>query len=235
MQVPIYVRALDLRHSAELKAAGADKVITATTEAGMALGSCMLRELGARPKELAGLTQAVRKQLDERSVHMRQQLANKSSSGGSDEAEPQVSDVFVLDHAAVSGSDQPGPTTVQSDGEKQRLGENSAAALGVQDAPLDEPAVSSKLTGNGSHQSADAGPSNDSEMAHDEALAHSDRANQQQDKPAESSDGSQVAVSRPANLDTQDRYKVRDGSESCPVDSRPSVSTATTTVSTMDD
>ena len=48
LQVPIYVRALDLNHAAELKAAGADYVTAATTEAGMALGSRMLQELGGR-------------------------------------------------------------------------------------------------------------------------------------------------------------------------------------------
>ena len=64
VQVPIYVRALDYRHAAELEAAGADYVTTATTEAGIALGSRMLQELGGRDNDIAGLTRALRKQLE---------------------------------------------------------------------------------------------------------------------------------------------------------------------------
>ena len=43
LQVPIYVRALDLRHAAELKDAGASNVITATVETGLVLGSSLLQ------------------------------------------------------------------------------------------------------------------------------------------------------------------------------------------------
>ena len=43
LQVPIYVRALDLRHAAELKDAGASNVVTATVETGLVLGSSLLQ------------------------------------------------------------------------------------------------------------------------------------------------------------------------------------------------
>lgn len=216
MQVPIYVRALDLRHSAELKAAGADNVITATTEAGMALGSCMLQELGARPKDLAGLTRAVRKQLDARSVNMRRQLTSKSQ--GADGSQPALTDVFVFDHAAVSKGDQPSTLAGQSDGDSLPRGQEDAAALGVQNAPVDQPAVSSKVIGNHAHQLADAGPSSDKEAS---------RAQQ-----SDASEGANGSQSSPANVHSRDRF--RDGSESCPVDSRPSLSNATS-ITTADD
>ena len=61
-EVPIYARALDARHAAELKAAGATDVVTANTEAGSALGSSLLRSFGAKQNSLQVLTGALRKQ-----------------------------------------------------------------------------------------------------------------------------------------------------------------------------
>ena len=61
-EVPIYARALDARHAAELKAAGATDVVAANTEAGSALGSSLLRSFGAKQNSLQVLTGALRKQ-----------------------------------------------------------------------------------------------------------------------------------------------------------------------------
>ena len=48
-QVPIYARALDTRHAAELKAAGAGTVVTANVEAGTSLATHVLLHLGGEP------------------------------------------------------------------------------------------------------------------------------------------------------------------------------------------
>lgn len=235
-QVPIYVRALDLRHSAELKAAGADKVITATTESGMALGTLMLQELGARPKDLAGLTRALRKQLDDRSLDMKQQLLDKSKTGGQDGSSIQLSDVFVFDQKAVRKSDQPSTTALQTEGTNAPRGQSNAVALGVQDAPVDQPAISSKLNGNGSHQLTKAGPETDSEILHDDlSTQNEDGSWSQSDSSAESSSSNSDTVSGAVTLDTQERNMLRDGSESCPVDSRPATSKTASNLSSTDD
>ena len=63
--VPIYARALDARHAAELMAAGATDVVTANTEAGTAMGSRLLNSFGAKDNALQVLTQALRKQVSE--------------------------------------------------------------------------------------------------------------------------------------------------------------------------
>ena len=46
VQVPIFARALDTRHAAELKAAGAGTVVTANVEAGTSLATHILLHLG---------------------------------------------------------------------------------------------------------------------------------------------------------------------------------------------
>lgn len=64
---PIWVRALDLRHAAELTEAGATAVITNNTESGTALGSSLLSGLGvARQSQLTYLTRALRAQMEAR-------------------------------------------------------------------------------------------------------------------------------------------------------------------------
>ena len=49
LQVPIFARALDTRHAAELKAAGADSTIIANVEAGANLAASILSHLGSAP------------------------------------------------------------------------------------------------------------------------------------------------------------------------------------------
>lgn len=62
--VPIYARAVDMKHAAELEAAGASVVITAETEAGLSLGSRMAQEtLGVQPAAAATLKAVLREDM----------------------------------------------------------------------------------------------------------------------------------------------------------------------------
>lgn len=61
--VPIFCRALDAPHAAELKSAGATDIIDTNTEAGAALGSKLMNKFGAKPAALDVLTRALRKQV----------------------------------------------------------------------------------------------------------------------------------------------------------------------------
>lgn len=132
------MRALDLQHSAELKAAGADYVTAATTEAGMALGSRMLQELGGRDNDIAGLTRALRKQLDSRSNDMMRVLTNELPAP-TDEGSP-GDHVFVFDQNAVDKGDMPSSTALATPGATTPpRGQETAAALGLQEAPIDRP------------------------------------------------------------------------------------------------
>ena len=66
--VPIYARALDLVHAAELQAAGASSVVTADSEAGLMLGARLLKGMGAQGGELKVLTKLLRQETDGRCV-----------------------------------------------------------------------------------------------------------------------------------------------------------------------
>ena len=61
-EVPIFARALDAAHAAELKAAGATDVFDATVEAGAAIGSGLLTRFGAKQTSLQLLISSLRKQ-----------------------------------------------------------------------------------------------------------------------------------------------------------------------------
>eukprot|EP00887_Chlorella_sp_A99_P002617 scaffold6.g2617.t1 len=65
-EVPIYARALDLRHASELQAAGATAVTSAECEAGLALGAQLAEALGAPPRAAAALAAALREDMRER-------------------------------------------------------------------------------------------------------------------------------------------------------------------------
>lgn len=137
------MRALDLQHAAELKAAGADYVTAATTEAGMALGSRMLQELGGRDNDIAGLTRAVRKQLDDRSSDMMRVLTNELPAPADKLSEEDS--VFVFDQAAVAKGDMPSSTALATPGATTPpRGQETAAAMGLQEAPVDQPVVVSQ-------------------------------------------------------------------------------------------
>lgn len=62
-EVPIFARALDAIHAAELKAAGATDVFDATVEAGAAIGSGLLSRFGAKQTSLQVLISSLRKQV----------------------------------------------------------------------------------------------------------------------------------------------------------------------------
>ena len=60
---PIFCRALDAHHAAELRNAGASEIIDTNTEAGAALGSRLMSKFGAKASALDILTKAIRKQV----------------------------------------------------------------------------------------------------------------------------------------------------------------------------
>ena len=194
LQVPIYVRALDLRHAAELKAAGADYVTAATTEAGIALGSRMLQELGGRDNDIAGLTRALRKQLDDRSHNMMRVLTNELPAPQANSSEEE--DVFVFDQAAVSKSDMPSLSALATPGVNTApRGQENAAALGLQEAPIDRPVqVAEAARGDGNNN----GTSGESDAAN--------------------GDGSNGRALERTLSDDEQRNKHRDGADSCPID-----------------
>lgn len=150
------MRALDLQHAAELKAAGADYVTAATTEAGMALGSRMLQELGGRDNDIAGLTRAVRKQLDDRSSDMMRVLTHELPAPADNMSEEDS--VFVFDQAAVAKGDMPSSTALATPGATTPpRGQETAAAMGVQEAPIDQPVIVSQSSDGENNRE---GPSN---------------------------------------------------------------------------
>lgn len=92
---PIWARALDLRHAAELTEAGATSVITNNTESGTALGSSLLSGLGvARQSQLTYLTRALRKQMENRTIEMVAEKAAATNSTDADEKD--IFDIFVM-------------------------------------------------------------------------------------------------------------------------------------------
>ena len=158
VQVPIYVRALDYRHAAELEAAGADYVTTATTEAGIALGKRMLQELGGRDNDIAGLTRALRKQLDARSHDMMRVLTRELPAPTDKSIEEH--EVFVFDPTAVDKGDMPSATALATPGVNPApRGQETAAASGLQEAPIDQPTdIATKASDNdGSHDGSNGG------------------------------------------------------------------------------
>jgi len=112
---PIYARALDLRHAAELSAGGATHITTANTEAGTALGSALLKDLGiAREGQLQPLVTALRRQMDARVVDLVKAGLDEGhsqggSSNGSDEDDSGDS-IFVVDQTQWGSRS---PTTSQ--------------------------------------------------------------------------------------------------------------------------
>ncbi len=193
LQVPIYVRALDLRHAAELKAAGADYVTAATTEAGIALGSRMLQELGGRDNDIAGLTRALRKQLDDRSHDMMRVLTNELPAPN---ATLEEEDVFVFDQAAVSKSDMPSLSALATPGVNTApRGQENAAAMGLQEAPIDRPVQVAEAAGSDGNNNGTSGESDDANR-----------------------DGSNGRVLERTLSGDEQRNKHRDGADSCPTD-----------------
>ena len=185
------MRALDLRHAAELKAAGADFVTAATTEAGMALGSRMLQELGGRDNDVAGLTRALRKQLDARSHEMMRIMRNELPAPAATVSEED--EVFVFDLEKVSKADMPSSNTLATPkAAAPPRGQETANAMGLQEAPADRPVVVSQ------------GPRDDKQATASNNTSEGEAHSSQKAGP---------------NSDDELRNKFRDGADSCPVDS----------------
>ena len=189
------MRALDLQHAAELKAAGADYVTAATTEAGMALGSRMLQELGGRENDIAGLTRAVRKQLDERSNDMMRVLTNQLPAPSDNMSEEDS--VFVFDQAAVAKGDMPSSTALATPGATTTpRGQETAAAMGLQEAPVDQPVIVSQSSDGDSGRESGSKTSSDGDSTRK---------------------GASNGPSERKEQKGRDAY--RDGADSCPIDS----------------
>lgn len=88
--VPIFARALDSRHAAEMKAAGADTVIIANAEAASALAGGILASMGVNAGQMAGLNRLLRQQMDEQAQNLVSQIGHEGSSTSSDD------DIFRL-------------------------------------------------------------------------------------------------------------------------------------------
>lgn len=92
---PIYARALDLRHAAELSLAGATHITTANTEAGTALGSQLLLDLKvAKETEVQPLVAALRRQMGARVLDLVAVQKGNSSHSNDDSAEDDS--VFIV-------------------------------------------------------------------------------------------------------------------------------------------
>jgi voltage-gated potassium channel Kch len=75
--VPILVRAIDMVHASELEEAGATQVVLAEAEAGLAVGSRIAQDLGAKEGTIAMLSQALREDMGVRTHEMALETAAK--------------------------------------------------------------------------------------------------------------------------------------------------------------
>ena len=156
----------------------------------MALGSRMLQELGGRENDIAGLTRALRKQLDARSHEMMQILRNELPAPAITVSEED--EVFVFDQGAVSKADLPTQAALATP-QKSTVaprGQETAAAMGLQEAPADQPVVVTKQP-------------------------HEERATASKMSPEAEANSNH---NNGPLTDEQLRMKYRDGSDSCPID-----------------
>lgn len=168
-EVPIYARALDLTHAAELQAAGATEIVTADTETGLRLGSRLLKDLGASNAEL----QLLRKLLRQESVSRVSLMAEQMQQEVGKPIVPQR--VFRLDQPrqaeAAEYEDQPTPGPSRSNsfsGEGDGAGSaqeevREALLLTTSTSSLDE--TSSSAAQDSGSLDSDAGQSWDSSAA----------------------------------------------------------------------
>jgi Kef-type K+ transport system membrane component KefB/voltage-gated potassium channel Kch len=88
--IPILVRALDTRHAAEVQKAGASTIVTAESEAGLAVAARVATEAGAEVEDIVPLARALRRALTERAQDIAMQLEAEAEAtaagknGGSD-------------------------------------------------------------------------------------------------------------------------------------------------------
>ena len=82
--VPIIARAIDMKHASELKAAGATQVVLSEAEAGLSLGARLSLELGFESREVLRLTQAMRRDMEVRTLELAGSLLATDSSSSTD-------------------------------------------------------------------------------------------------------------------------------------------------------
>jgi len=171
--VPIYARALDSLHAAELKSAGATDVVTANVESGLELTARVLggggggadvagvgRGVAGLPTLSAGglafLTALLRSQMDARATQMAAQMMAKDSGGGTAKQQAAVSD-------ASSSSSSPSSSA------------SSASSTAAASSPARKPAAPAPATAGSKYDSAifrlDAGGSASGNAADEEAAA----------------------------------------------------------------
>ncbi|CAI5971460.1 unnamed protein product [Closterium sp. NIES-64] len=84
--LPIYARAVDASHLAELRKAGATDVVLESAEAGLRLGSMLLQDMGVMRDDVVFLRRLMREALDTEAVNRRtgqRLLKDRSDLGGS--------------------------------------------------------------------------------------------------------------------------------------------------------
>ena len=94
-RTPIFARALDSRHAAEMKDAGADNVVIANAESGAALASGILASKGVNSGQVSQLSGMLRQQMDHRAQGLVQELAKEDTNISSDD------DIFRLDESLL--------------------------------------------------------------------------------------------------------------------------------------
>ena len=78
--VPIMARAIDMKHAAELEAAGATQVILSEAEAGLSLGARLSMSLGFDSTEVVALARAMRQDMEVRTNEMSEDVSAESHS-----------------------------------------------------------------------------------------------------------------------------------------------------------
>lgn len=177
-EVPIYARGLDLVHASELWAAGASSVVTADTESGLALGTRVLRDMGANKSELRMLGKLLRQESTSRAGLMASQLTQKAGKVKGKDTTP----VFRLERTATEYVDLPTPSVSRT---------NSLAEGEVPDA--------TKLIGSSSSASGENGGNGG--LSLDSALATVE------DGVGGASTASQQQSAAPAALPQQEKAK----------------------------
>ncbi len=122
--VPILVRAIDMVHAAELEEAGATQVVLAEAEAGLAVGTRIAQDLGAKEGTVSMLSQALREDMAVRTHEMALQTAAKLAgtevAGGNANGGSSMRSVYRFDTPRavwdLAGSSMSSVQSVDDDG-----------------------------------------------------------------------------------------------------------------------
>ncbi|KAK9801906.1 hypothetical protein WJX73_001117 [Symbiochloris irregularis] len=101
--VPIFARALDTRHAADMKHAGADTVYIANAEAGVALAGGILAAQGVNAKQVNNVAGILRHQMDQRAQALVAESGKEGAPTSSDD------DIFRLDKKLLPEAREPMP------------------------------------------------------------------------------------------------------------------------------